>query len=53
MAGSIHLFKITRILTSENVELKRNRIWDIIEIDLKEFNMTVNENKMNLPIQLL
>ena len=32
-AGSIHLFKITGTLTSENVKLKRNKIWDIIEID--------------------
>ena len=33
MAGSIHLFKITGTLTSENLRLKRNKIWDIIEID--------------------
>ena len=30
--GSIHLFKILGILTSENVKVKRNKIWDIIEI---------------------
>ena len=28
-SGSINLFKITVTLTSENVKLKRNRIWDI------------------------
>ena len=33
MAENIHLFKITGWLMSENVKLKRNRIWDIIEID--------------------
>ena len=32
-AGSIHLSKITGILTPENVKLKWNYIWDIIEID--------------------
>ena len=41
MAGSIHLFKITGTLTSENVKLKRNKIWDIIEIDWKEVNVTL------------
>ena len=49
MAGSIHLFKITGILTSENVKLKRNKIWDIIEIDRMEVNITFNGNKINLP----
>ena len=48
-AGSIHLFKITGTLTSENVKLKRNKIWDMIEIDWKEVTMTFNRNKINLP----
>ena len=47
-AGSIHLFKITETLTSTNVKLKRNRIWDIIEIDWKEVNVILNGNKINL-----
>ena len=42
IAGSIHLFKITRTLTSENFKFKRNKIWDIMEIDRKEVNMTLN-----------
>ena len=49
MAGRIHLFKITGTLTSENVKLKRNRIGDIIEIDWKEINVTLNGNKINFP----
>ena len=48
-AGSIHLFKITGTLTSENVNLKRNEIWDIMEIDWKEVNVNLNGNKINLP----
>ena len=40
MAGIIHLFKITGTLTSENVNLKRNKIWNIMEIDWKKVNMT-------------
>ena len=33
MAGSIHLFKITETLTSENVKLKSNKNWVIMVID--------------------
>ena len=47
--GSIHLLKITGTLTPENVKLKRNILWDIIELDWKEVNMTLNGNKINLP----
>ena len=49
MAGSIHVFKITGTLTPENVKLKRNILWDIIELDWKEVNVTLNGNKINLP----
>ena len=34
--GSIHLFKITGILNSENIKLNRNYLWDALEIDWKE-----------------
>ena len=46
--GSIHLFKITGTLNSENVKLNRNYIWDTLEMDWKEVNMTFNDNKVNL-----
>ena len=49
MAGSIPLFKITGKLKPENVKLNQNYIWDVTEIDWKEFNMTFNRNKINLP----
>ena len=52
-AGSIHLFKITGKLTPEHVELKRNILWDVIELDWKEVNMTLNGNKMNLPASVI
>ena len=45
--GSIHLFKITCTQKSENVKLKWNYSWDIIEIDWKE--VTFNGNKINVP----
>ena len=48
MAGSIHLFEITGMLTPENVKLNRNIFLDVIELDWKEINVTLNGNKINL-----
>ena len=47
--GSIHLFKITGTLNSENIKLNRNYVWDTLEIDWKKVNITFNGNKVNLP----
>ena len=43
-AGNIHLFKITGKLTLKYVILKRNILWDVIEID---------RNKINLPSSVI
>ena len=48
-AGSIHLFKIVGKLTPEHGTLKRNVLGNVIELDWKEVNMTLNGNKINLP----
>ena len=48
MAESIHLFKITETLTPENVKLKWNLIWNIIELDWKDV-VTLKGNKITLP----
>ena len=48
IAGNIHLFKIAGILTSVNIKLKRNRNWDVMEIDWMEVNVTFKGNKINL-----
>ena len=48
-AGSIHLFKIIGTLTPENVTLKRNILWYVMELDWKDGNVTLNGNKINLP----
>ena len=47
-AGSIHLFKITGMLKSENIKLNKNYIWDTLEEDWKEVTVTFNNNKINL-----
>ena len=51
--GSIHLFKITETLTPEHVKLKRNILWDVIELDWKEVNMTLKGTKINLPAYVI
>ena len=48
-AGSIHLFKITGKLSPEHIKLKRNILWDIVELEWKEVNMTLKGRKINLP----
>ena len=48
-AGSIHLFKIRGKFIPKHVKSKGNILWDVIEIDWKEVNMTLNGNKINLP----
>ena len=47
-ARNICPFKIMGKLIPENVKLKRNILWDVIELDWKEVNMTLNGNKINL-----
>ena len=51
--GSIHLFKITGKLTPEHIKLKRNILWDVIELDWKEVNMNLNGSKINLPASVI
>ena len=52
-AESIHLFKITGMLTHKKVKLKRNILWDIIELDWKEVTMILNGKKIIYQHQLL
>ena len=49
VAGSISLFKLRGRLTIENVRLKRNWIWDGLEIDWRNVNMMINGNPIPLP----
>ena len=47
-AGIIHLFKITGILTPDDIQLKKRYIWDILEIDWKEVKVMFNGKDINL-----
>ena len=48
-ARSIHIFQLMRKLTPGCITLKRNCIWDVLDIDWKEVSVTLNGNKINLP----
>ena len=48
MTGSIHLLKLTGTLTPENVKLKRNILWDVLELDWKGVKVNLNGNKVTL-----
>ena len=45
----IHLFRIKGRLNPENVKLKKNWIWDVLEIDWSDVSITLNDNEINLP----
>ena len=49
VARSIHLFKLLGKLTPGSITLKRNWIWDVLDIDWKEVSVAMNRNKINLP----
>ena len=48
-SGSIHLFKLNRSITKENITLYKNTIWDIIEVDWRPVTITLNGKVINLP----
>ena len=49
VAGSIHLFKIRARLTQEHVKIKKNWIWDVLEIDWSDISITLDNNEIDLP----
>ena len=53
LARSIHLFRIRGRLNSENVKLKKNWIWDLLEIDWSDVSITLNNNKIDLPSSVI
>ena len=48
-AGSIHLFKITGMLKTENIKLNKNYLWDTLEVDWKEVTVIFNDSRIDLP----
>ena len=48
-SGSINLFKLTGNINKENIQLYKNSIWDIMEIDWRPTIITLSGNVINLP----
>ena len=48
-AGNVHLFKLSGALAVENFTLKKNWIWDVLEINWNNAHVTLNDRKINLP----
>ena len=46
---SVHLFKITGTLTSENIKLNKNYLWDTLEINWDKMKLSFNSNEIKLP----
>ena len=53
VAGSIHLFRIKGRLNAGNVKLKKNWIWDVLEIDWSNVSITLNDNEIDLPSSVI
>ena len=53
VARSIHLFRIRGRLNLESVKLKKNWIWDVLEIDWSNINITLNNNEIDLPSSVI
>ena len=48
-AGNVHLFKFSGVLATENFILKKNRIWDVLEINWNNTHVTLNDKEISLP----
>ena len=53
IAENVHLFKLTGTLLLENINLKRNWIWDVLEVDWNDVHVTLNGKEINLPISIV
>ena len=49
VARNIHLLRIRGRLNPENVKIKKNWIWDVLEIDWSDVSITLNDNEIDLP----
>ena len=53
IAGNLHLFKLTGALLLENINLQKNLIWDVLEVDWSDIHVTSNGKEINLPISIV
>ena len=53
IAGNTHLFKLTGELSLENVTLRKNWIWDVLEIRWDDICIVLNDKEIHLPTMLV
>ena len=53
MRGSVNLFKLHGMLIKENLTLKKNWIWDVLEIDWTGMYVIQNDKEINLPVTVV
>ena len=53
LARNTHLFTLTGGLSLENVTLKKNWIWDVLEIKWEDIHIVLNDKEVHLPIMLI
>ena len=53
LAGNVHLFKLTGDLLLESVTLKKNWIWDVLEVNWNDIHITLNDKEINLPTSIV
>ena len=53
LAGNTHLFKLTGDLSLEMITLRKNWIWDVVEIRWDDIHINLNEKEVHLPTMLI
>ena len=53
LARNVHLFKCTGDLLLDDVTLKKNWIWDVLEINWNDVCITLNDKEINLPVSFI
>ena len=50
VAGNVLLFKLTGALLLENVTLKKNWIWGVLDVNWNNVHITLNDREIHLPM---
>ena len=53
LASNVHLFKLTGALPLDNVTLKKNWIWGVLEVNWNDVHITLNDKEINLPMSIV
>ena len=53
ITGSLHSFKLHGMLIKENLTLRKNWIWDVLEIDWTDVYVIQNDKEINLPVTVV